>query len=223
MTQKECVKDDELNHFLSKRAGTVERQAIEFHLSNCQGCRHRLIARHRESKAEEYIAAPGWLKSRVLRIPQESPVAAPDPIFGPRRHAAMAVAAVIVVALGITVFLMRDSFRDGRLPADDVVREEAGISAAPRLLAPTPGEQLSSGEIEFRWSEVQGAGGYTFTLLDEKGDIVFKASTEEGRLKLPASDARLEPGKAYFWYVGAKTPGGGGDDSEMGRFVFNRK
>ncbi len=214
-----CIKRDNLKLFVAGQTNAVDREEIEYHLSNCRACRQRLIAEYRESKTESIsVPAPGWLKSRVLVIPKSTRVRLPP--FGTGWRQVAATAAVIIVALLIGVVFMRDSFRSGELPKNDAVRQDQGISTAPRLLNPSGGEQLSSKEIEFRCSEVQGAEGYVFTVLNDKGDIVFRASTKEARLKLNSADVRLEPGKTYFWYAGAKLPAGTVAESDVGKFVL---
>src|SRR5688500_13070842 len=107
MTSRGCIIGDDLNLFLSGQAEPVEREEMESHLSNCRACRQRLVGQYQDSKAETVsTSAPGWLKSRVLRIPQEGGVPLPAFAFVWRRQ--VAAAAVIIVALSVGIVLMRD-------------------------------------------------------------------------------------------------------------------
>jgi hypothetical protein len=198
-----------------------ERAEIESHLSACRQCRHRLAAQYQESKDEAVLLqTPRRLKARALAIPQKGRAASPALIFGLRRPLAVASAALVVaIAAGLAFFIsMNDAARQQAPP--DVLRQEDRAGVAPRLLAPPADAVIASDEIEFRWSRVEGAGSYRLALLDEKGDILFQSSTEQEHLVLKATDARLEPGKSYFWYVAAESPFGTTMDSGMAKFTL---
>lgn len=216
-----CIGGEDLRLFVAGQSKAAERAQIESHLSDCRACRQRVIAEYRESQAEAVsVVAPDWLKSRVLAIPKDGPGRLSAKGLGWRRQMA-AVAAVVIVTVLLGAVFLRSSFRTGELPKNDAVRQEGGISASPQLLSPAGGAQVTTNEIEFRCSEVQGAEGYVFTFLSDKGDIVFRTSTKEPLLKLKAAEVRLESGKTYFWYVSAKLPAGAMADSEVSKFVLS--
>jgi len=127
----------------------------------------------------------------------------------------------MLVAVGVTSFFYLNEPRSGRhLPTAEPLRQEAGISPAPQLLAPGSDAVIASDQIEFRWSHVPDASSYSFILLDEKGEIVFQTSTAEEHLTLSVSPVRLECGKPYFWYVEARLPDGTTVDSEIHQLVL---
>jgi hypothetical protein len=219
MPEGVCVRADEVDQFLSGEMKGGERAKIESHLSRCRHCRHRLVARYQELKAEaSLLQAPRRLKSRAFEIPQRRRAASPVLVSGLRRSLAVAAAALVVaVAAGLAYFIYTNDAARQQVPPEVLRQEERNIQA-PRLLAPSADAVIASDEIEFRWSRVESAQGYKLTLLDEKGDILFIASTEQERIVLKAADAHLERGVSYFWYVAAKSPFGTTIDSEIAKF-----
>jgi hypothetical protein len=122
---------------------------------------------------------------------------------------------MLIVAMSAAIFFFRSN---EPLPADRL-RHQEGLSIAPRLIAPAAGAAIAMDQIEFRWAEAEGADSHQLTLMNETGDIVFRAEVEKDRLTLEAADAKLERGKTYFWFVTAKS-----DettvDSAIFKFVF---
>ncbi len=223
MSQTECLTTEERGRFLSGQLAAGQREEVELHLSRCRACRHLLMSAYEESKPETTTRrAPRWLKARALKLPAKPNAREPSLIFGLRLQVAGAIAAVLIAALSFALFLFRNDSQ-AVLPPTEVFRQQEPVTAAPRLLAPVANEAIDSDEIEFRWSEAPGAAGYTFTLLNERGDIVFQSRATEERVSLKIADAQLERGKTYFWYVAAKSFDGTAMDSEMGKFVLSQK
>lgn len=223
MSSTDCRTEEDLNSYLAGGLTAGERDKVEAHLALCRQCRHRLAITLEESKPEPHTArAPQWLKARATALARGERVASPSLIFGLRiRYAA--AAAIFILAISATVILFFKSSE--RLPADRLRQQEGfsqeGFSIAPRLLSPAGGAMVTTDQIEFRWSEAQGARSYHLTVMNETGDIVFRAQTEKENLILRATDARLESGKTYFWLVTAKSIDEATVDSAIFKFVFN--
>jgi hypothetical protein len=124
---------------------------------------------------------------------------------------------LIVAMSAAAIFFLRSS---EPLPTDRL-RHQEGVSIAPRLIAPAAGAAIAMDQIEFRWAEDQGAVSYQLTVMNETGDIVFRAQSEKDRLTVKAADAKLESGKTYFWFVTAKSIDETTVDSAIFKFVFN--
>lgn len=223
MSQPDCLTNEDLSLFLSGQLADGRRDEVEHHLGGCRTCRHLLMIAYEDSQPEMATRRiPRWLKARALKLPATPNLKPPSLVFGLRLQVAGAIAAILIAALGITLFLFRNDAQGVLAPAE-VFRQHEAVRAAPRLLAPAANEAINSDEIEFRWSEVSGATGYSFTLLNEKGDILLQSSMSDARVYLKPRDVQLERGKAYFWYVAAKSIDGTAMDSEIGKFVLSRK
>lgn len=218
MSATDCRTGEELNSYLSGSLTAGERERVESHLALCRQCRHLLAVALESSKPEpQTYRAPQMLKARAVRIGRGERAASRSLVFGlPIRYAA--ASAIFILAISATmIFFFRSS---ERLPTDRL-RQQEGFSIAPQLLSPAGGATVTTDQIEFRWSEVQGARSYHLTVMNETGDIVFRAQAERERLSVNSTDARLESGKTYFWFVTAKSIDEATVDSVIFKFVFN--
>jgi hypothetical protein len=221
----ECLAEKELGNFLSGRATSLERRDIEIHLGACRACRHNLATLYIASRHDDStFRAPARLKARALKIPYRERVEAPGIIFGLRRQIAVAIMAVVLVTGGATLyFLIANRQPVSGLSSGNLLRQGESARAAPQLIAPASGATIDSDQIEFRWSEAQGAESYLFFMLDEKGNIIFQSSTSESRLIFRTREARIERGRTYFWYVTAKSADGSTLDSDFGSFISGQR
>ncbi|MEW6207044.1 MAG: zf-HC2 domain-containing protein [Acidobacteriota bacterium] len=218
MPATDCVTSEDLNSYLAGRFSESERERAESHLAACRECRHRLKAAVADSRPQPPAApAPRWLKARALAIGRGERAAARMVFTSPVRYAA--AAAMLILAMSAAIIFFRSS---EPLPADRL-RQQEGLSIAPRLIAPAAGTSVATDRIEFRWAEVQGAESYHLTVMNETGDIVFRAEAEKDHLTVRATDAKLESGKTYFWFVTAKSLDETTADSAIFKFVFIEK
>lgn len=218
MSEMQCPTSEDLNSYMAGLLAAGERDSFETHLGGCRECRHRLVVLHEASRTKPATSpAPRWLKARVRGMARGEKVRVSSRVFGLRIQYAGAMA-VVILAIGVTaVLLVR---QPERLP-NDRLRQQDQVSTAPQLLAPATGADITSDQIEFRWAEVHGAQSYSFTLLNEKGDVLFRAPAENGMVIVNASE-RLERGRSYFWYVTAKSVEGTTVDSEINKFAFRQ-
>jgi len=123
-----------------------------------------------------------------------------------RRYAPFALAASLVVAIGVSV-LNRDAGRDAR----DVTR---GDLTTVTLIAP-PTEVQAGAPLEFVWRSFPDALRYELEVLDAAGNVAYSAITSD--TMVTAADATLTPGRYYRWWVRARTGGGDQRVSEIRR------
>jgi hypothetical protein len=119
-----------------------------------------------------------------------------------RRYAPLALAASIIVALGVSL-LDRDVGRD-------VLRGDATSVA---LVGPQIEVQAGL-PVEFTWRHVADALRYELEVLDATGNVVYSATTADSTAMAPG--ASLIAGD-YRWWVRASTRTGDQRVSEMRR------
>lgn len=125
-----------------------------------------------------------------------------------RRYAPLAIAATILVAVGVNL-----ATRDG---GRDVMR---GDQATVALVSP-PVEVRAGVPVEFAWRNVPDALRYDLEVLDATGNVTYAATTAD--TMATASGATLPPGD-YRWWVRASTRAGDQRASEMRRLRVLRQ
>ncbi|MEW6129377.1 MAG: hypothetical protein AB1757_20220 [Acidobacteriota bacterium] len=218
MSGNQCLTKAELRNFLAGAGSPAIRETIEQHLSLCGGCRQLLVAQQELSKVPpDELRAPEWLKAQAQVLPNKKNRFAA--IWSGDWRRGLAVAASLIVIMGLAWFFI---LRPTHQPASpqETWRQEASLLASPLLLAPVNGAVVHTTTIEFQWSEVEGADHYLFTLLNDKGDILFQSTTREGKLRLSTTEAALRDAQVYYWYVGAKSAFGMTAESPVGKFTL---
>lgn len=125
-----------------------------------------------------------------------------------RRYAPLAIAAMILVAVGVNL-----ANRDG---GRDVMRGEQTTVA---LVGPA--DEVPAGvPVEFAWRKHPDALRYELEVLDTTGNVTYAASTAD--TMATASGTTLPPGD-YRWWVRASTRTGDQRASEMRRLRVLRQ
>lgn len=211
MSENGCQTPERLELYLDDGLEPDERARVEGHLSRCDACRRRLVGIH-EARREETVTrrAPESWKRRAREIPRRRRTA---------RRWQPALAAVLVLALGLAVYRAVDVARPARQAPDaERLRTPPASPTGPAALAPADGAVVTPGAIEFRWSEVERARRYTLTVLDAEGDVVFRAETREAHRTVDwGQEEAPRDGRSYFWYVTAQLTDGTSTDSEIRR------
>jgi putative zinc finger protein len=111
-----------------------------------------------------------------------------------------------VAAAAIALFLFA---RPAETPAPGtVLREgEEPPRATVALVAPAEGAAIPTRSPTFTWRSIGAGVSYRLTLTDERGDVVWTATSSDTTGHAP-SDVRLQAGRQYFWYVDALLPDG---------------
>lgn len=125
-----------------------------------------------------------------------------------RRYAPLAIAATILVAVGVNL-----ADRDG---GRDVMR---GEQATVALVGP-PDEVRAGVPVEFAWRRNPDALRYDLEVLDATGNVKYAATTAD--TTATASGVTLPPGD-YRWWVRASTRTGDQRASEMRRLRVLRQ
>jgi len=133
------------------------------------------------------ITAPAEGSERVGRV---LPLRTRSPW---RRYAPLALAASVLVAVGVTLVQ-----RDGRPGGDDLTRGSSAVT----LLAPPNDARPSAGTLSFAWHAVPGTVRYALEVLDSAGVVRFSATTPDTTVALTDLGA-LTPGVEYRWWVQA--------------------
>jgi hypothetical protein len=208
-----CLTPERLTLYLGNRLAEAEREGAEAHLSDCEGCRNRLVVLYASRAGED---RPPFRASEALKEAARA-LARPPERARSRRWLA-AAAAVVTAALGLATFL---ELAPPEAP-DDALRLDAPGLAAPLALAPADGGAVSAAAIDFRCSAVAGARRYTLTLLDAMGEVVLRETAAQPRWAVDASPAglNLRPGPTYFWYVAVDLVDGSSAESEVSSFTL---
>lgn len=191
-----------------------ERLIAESHLVSCGRCRQQLISLFDAAREADVEPAPDFLKRRALRLAPEREKRSLFVLFRP--FAPVALAAVIVVAVGVSFFMYRGRTRTSTTDLRRSDPTTAGIS----LSNPPHGSTLESGAIEFRWEDSTLNARYEFTLTDEKGDIVVQERDAKSPLRPDTGALRLSPQRKYYWSVTAQLPDGTRRESPIASFTI---
>lgn len=191
-----------------------ERLIAEAHMASCARCRHQLIALFDTAREADVEPAPDFLKRRALKLAPQKERRSFFASFRP--FAPVALAAVIVLAVGVSFFLYRDRTRTSTTD----LRQSDPATAEISLNNPPHGSTLESGTVEFRWEDSTLNARYEFTLTDEKGDIVFQERNARSPFRLDPGAVKLSPQQRYYWSVSARLPDGTRRDSPVASFTI---
>lgn len=192
------------------------RSFAESHLASCLRCRQQLIALFDAAAEEAHVeSVPDFLKSRALGLAPEKEKRSFLASFRP--FAPVALAAVIVLAVGISFFRYRDRTAT---PTTTDLRQSKPTTGQLALTNPPNGAQLQHGTIEFRWDDSIPGARYELTLTDEKGDIVFQERNANSPLRLDSAALKLSPQQRYYWSVTARLPDGTRRESPITSFTM---
>jgi len=214
--QSTCPEATIWQTFLDGSISVADRASAESHLGHCRVCRERLIAcLDNTSEREVFEPAPSSLKKAAIRSTSPQPRTA-NFMNSLRPYVPMALAATIVLAIGISFFLYRTA--DQIQPVSDL-RQSGNATGELSLESPPNGAAVNPGKLEFRWSDAGAGSRYEFTLTDEKGDTIFHEKPASNFLSLDSSP-RLSLSRRYYWSVLAKHPDGTQRESGVASFTL---
>lgn len=211
-----CLEQQKINSYLAGEGTAETRDKIETHLANCAECRLNLTQNYAENP-EEFFPAPKYLKEKAKLLPKKGKQTEPFFSFLFTRQTAFAMASFVVLFSFIGFWVWSN---DSGGTGDDVLRQGEQTAESLKLLTPQINAELSGKEIEFGWEKQANANSYVLIVSDEKGDIVFQKQTREQNLNVKTSEAKLIPGKQYFWYVRAKSIDGKISETSPQKFTF---
>lgn len=198
--RRECPTPEAMLALVRGEGDEEQRLASLDHVMACAECSRefellRALDRADAEDASGVVPRP----TRVTPMRRSSPW---------RRYAPLAIAATILVAVGVQLA--------GRDAGRDVMR---GDPATVALVSP-PTEVLFGVPVEFTWRRVADALRYELEVLDAAGNVTHAATTADTTATV--SGATLPPGD-YRWWVRAATGVGDQRASEMRRLRVLRQ
>ena len=206
--RQRCASPEDMLALVRREGTEEERLATLDHVMSCGECigefelLRSLERAGVESSAAEASPSQSATEPRADVVPLR-----PRPSW--RRFAPLALAASVVLAVGVGLFR-----GDGRPGTGDVTR---GGESAVTLLA--PGIDVAAGggaPFTFVWRPVAGALRYELEVLEASGAVAFSATTADTIAAVP-DPRRLTPGIEYRWWVRAVDAAGAQRASEMRR------
>lgn len=214
MQSNRCPDSVTWQSFLAGMMPPSDRPAAESHLARCRHCRERLIALYdieEEARFEE--AAPSSLTRRVTKTPVHW-------INSLRPYVPLALAATVVIAVGFSIFVYRNTPSTSETPPVGGIRRPNGPTNDLALASPPNGAQLNPGPVEFRWTDAGNSVRYEFTVTDEKGDIIVQEKPTASSLVIDIAKLRLSSQRNYYWSVSARLPDGTSRASGIAGFTL---
>lgn len=223
-----CLTHDDLGDFLADRLPVETRAHAEQHLSDCPACRRRLVALYGAERAEDSTSSVATTGSPAIAPQVTDELLQRARAIGrraqadrrtPASYGRLAAAAAVVVAIGLagTQLTLR---RPSPVPQPaDTLRSSSVSEEDFRALDPPDGADIVAADTTLRWTAMEGARGYTVTLLDDLGDIVHQASTDGARWELPnAATLPLNAGASYYWFVTVRLDDGTTLETDLRRW-----
>ena len=178
-----CPSPDALIALVRREGAEATRLATLDHTMTCSACQREF----------ELLRA---IDAGERRATGET---APLRVFGWRRPLALAIAASLLVAIGLGPGRAWFGRSD-----DDTMR---GDSTELSVVEPAVGVPVPRDSLDFTWRSVPGALGYTVELLTRGGEVRLSAPTNDTTISLRGPRADLTPGE-YRWWVRARVAGG---------------
>lgn len=216
MTVDSCPAPGTISEYLAGDLAGAERERAERHLSHCAACRRTLTAAWDAAQpAPDLPTVPAALRARLEMLPAKG---GRSPHQRARWRAPLALAAAVLIAIGLAGFYLGR----GKAPNDvaaEVLRAGETLTLAPALVAPADGAAVT-GRLVFRWRPVAGAGRYTVSVLDARGDIVGRFDGEQTSADASTLQPRLPRAQTFYWFVTAQLEDGGTSTSEVQTFTL---
>jgi hypothetical protein len=206
--RQRCASPEDMLALVRQQGTEEERLGTLDHVMACGDCiREFELLRSLERAGVESSAAEVGASQAATESGADVVPLRPRPSW--RRFAPLALAASVVLAVGVALFR-----GDGQPGMGDVAR---GGEAAVTLLA--PGMEVAAGggaPLTFVWRPVAGTVRYELEVLEASGAAAFSATTADTVAAIP-EPRRLTPGVEYRWWVRAVDAAGAQRASEMRR------
>lgn len=201
---RDCVPLERFDETLSEQ----ERD----HIAHCARCEAEFALweefRDATPSAEEG-AAVQWIATEVARRRAGNPAVARERPFRRgwfsvwRLQTLAAAAAVVIVGLTLSQLIV------DREPAVVAPAADRDTYRSERLEIGGPTGDLRAAPREIHWVPVKGAERYDVVILEVDRTILWRATTREPRIELPAAViAQFVPGKTILWEVSAHASDG---------------
>jgi len=193
------LSDWEAAAYVDGRLSAAARARAESHIENCPACRAEIIdvAHVLDSSARPAVRRP---RRRLL-------------VSG---LGIAAAAALAVVLLRPPASIDRN--RQQQREISGGVETEGVPTIA--VVRPASGDTVAGTDRRFVWHAVGGDATYQLTLGDDAGRILWRTTTGDTTLTLPADVTRV--GETYFWHVDALLPTGVTATTRAHSFIVRR-
>ena len=166
--------------YLDGRMSELDRRRVDTHLADCDVCRG------------EVLEVRSMLRSAPRQPRARAPISA---IVG-------AVAAALVLVVAPWKYARQSgSDLESQVATERAVLPDAGRDSV-QILAPAVGATVARRSTMFVWRRGVADSRFTVTVMSERGDVMWSASTRDSVMTLPDS-VPLPPGTAYILYVDA--------------------
>lgn len=203
-----CASPEAMLALVRREGPEEERLATLDHVMACGDCAREFeLLRAIEDAGVESVAngRAGVELVEGAATPQAGTIPAARPRTSWRRYVPLALAASLVLAVGLGVL-----WRNRSLGEDGVTRGAATVT----LVAPAADVRNDTSGISFVWRPVAGAVRYELELLDAAGGVAFAATTPDTTVSF-SDPRRLVPGAEYRWWVRVVDAAGAQRASEM--------
>jgi hypothetical protein len=193
---KTCRDQDLIDRYLMGKLGEAENTRFEEHYFDCRACfemtRERGAVLDVIKQRGDMIFAPAT-RPEAKASPWEKVAA----FFAPRQWAAAALAAAVLLVVGLGVLpQFKSSAPEFVFTGDETVRGETLELLNPPGNVTLPPETLG-------WKAVGGAAEYSVVLTQE-AETLWTATTAETKIAFPKNiREKLAAGRSYRWQVKA--------------------
>jgi hypothetical protein len=188
-----CPDEHEIAAYVDGTIAAPAREAVEFHLADCERCT-LLVGALSRLEIETGDEASALTLARAQRL-----VSA-----GSSRWASylphLAAAAVLMLAVGI----LFNARQDAPVQAESDYRATRSATTSPELaiLAPDSGAGVQADELEVRWTAMPDIRYYLVRVVTGSGALVTEQRVTEAEWR-PGGDVVLEAGRDYYVRVEA--------------------
>ncbi|HWP83409.1 MAG TPA: zf-HC2 domain-containing protein [Bacteroidota bacterium] len=190
----------ELVLLIEEKAPEAQAARIRAHLAECEECTEQVAFLLRLpsllSGETPTRLDPGTFEKARYLASHQNRFRFLTQVF--KQPAGIAVAVLLLVAVGISIPFLYDSSPPTRL------RTGLETESALRLF-PEDGSTLDTAPLELRWTKVPHAVEYYLTVYEEAGTVLWRGNSTDTLLRV-ASAVEFESGKSYFWSVEALLP-----------------
>ena len=186
--------------YVDGRLSNAVRARVETHLELCDACRIEVV---------EVV--------RAIDSPK------PTSIARPKRRLLVSGFGLAAAAALAMVLLPQSSVVESRREQQRDVSGEATTEgvATIAVVRPVPGDSVAATDRQFVWRAVGIDATYQLIVGDAAGRILWRSTTGDTALTLPADIARA--GQTYFWRVDALLPTGISATTRAQSFTVQRR
>ena len=190
---------DEVAMYVDGHLSDTDRPVVDAHLAECDTCRSEVLE----------------VRSMLRTAPRRS-----DKHWRALALLGTAAAAAVLIA---TPWRGRPPTIDDRHPGTTTERAVLpdGARDSVHIVAPSGAARIDRAALAFSWARGTGDARFTVTVMNERGDVAWTATTRDTVI-VPPTSVELAPGTTYFLYVDAQRVDGTSARSSARSFIVDR-